>query len=528
MKCLSNKCNILPFLLTFICLASTALSITLNYPYKPFPSDDVLLSINGLTNNDLLAEHNESILNSPVHILTLLAIKHIVQLVGIHWFQTLLITAAFSLNVTAMLLGLTVHIATNRIFFSVVSTILFITSAWSQTYLHFYTYAPVAGLFMMASLYCFIRYYFHEPERGPLPTLTGFFLGLFFLSSSSAKLLAFILFMSYLIVIFKFSSPKKSNHWLYFLLAFAIPVLAFLPIYIEPLLIHLKTNIYAGNAALCFKKYGLYPTTPFFSFFYLLGIYSPVMCLFSVASLIISIHQWKWFKNIGNQGNLLIILVTILLFHVIILDILPYTKHGRAQFPLMPILLMTLAIIYANFPAGKKIGTWIFIAFMLISVPLEIAATVQTWKVRKTAPSALQALPDGTRIYFVEEDPHYQFVELWLGFDNIYIIKRSELPYIIKNRTTPIALIIGPTGLNSGKSILSCCILDDFYFTLPKEIGIHTSSVLTIPYYSYYPFFMMEEENSQYFFFNHMVPDSKAIQSHLKVYFWQLDPRQNM
>jgi hypothetical protein len=184
------------------------------------------------------------------------------------------------------------------------------------------------------------------------------------------------------------------------------------------------------------------------------------------------------------------------------------------------IALLAMALLYAALQMVKPSWKWVFPALVLIAVPLELSTDFHTWQARRTAPLQLQQLPAGTAFIVLNEDPHHEFITSWLNYDSMYTASKAELAQLIRTRTTPVALIAGPTGPNSGKSILKNCVMDDFYFVFPADVDIMPKSVQKLPYYAHYPLFMMEEETSQYFFFKHQIPRQNDPQSRLTVYFW--------
>lgn len=442
-------------------------------------------------------------------------------LFGLPWFQTFLVTSACCISGAALLLGLTVHRATNQLIFSVGAMLLFLASAWTQSYLHFYTYAPITVLFMMASLFCFTCLYLSTSGSSWLAIGAGIFAGLFFLSGSSAKLLAGILITTYILLIYKSSLPRKNTLCFQLAGTASIPIILFLPLYLGPLIVHLRTNVSAGNGIECLQKYGFLPTTPVPSFFYLLSVYSPALLVFFLASLVVCIMDWKKLLQMGNRSILMLSLLGMILTHTIVLDLLPFTKLGRTQFPLFVLVIIALSQLYAEFPYGKLIGERIFLLFIFIALPLELSASVHTWQARRATVSELNRLPANTSFFVLNEDPHHDFITNWLQYVRKYSIPQANIPLMVQSsKMQPVALIIGPTGPNSGKSVLRNSIMDDFYFSLPPNIGIIPQSVKKLPYYAHYPLFMMEEETSQCFFFRHQIPDYRSPESQLTVYFW--------
>jgi hypothetical protein len=512
-------------LLALTSLAALILLTFLNHPYRPFPTDEIWNYAALLQDEIWLTCNRDVVLNSPLHGYALLAVSQVAKLLQMHWFQTFLLTVTISLSGTALLLGLTVHAVTGRLGFAIGSLVLFIVSSWSQTYLHFYTNAPVAAFFMTFSCYCFTCYFLAESGRSWLVASAGLFAGLFFLSSSSSKLLAVILVGAYLLMILSSSIRKKGADCFRLLAAALLPVVALMPVYLKPLLSQLRTNISAGNGIDCLNKYGFLPKTPFFSFFHILGVHSPFLLLFLVFSMIMAVWQWRSILGLGRHGLLLLTLLGAVLLHAVVLDLLPFTKLGRTNFPLMPLAIIAIALLYAEFPAGRKLGHRIFGLFLFFAIPLEIYSAALTWQVRREAPAALERLPAGTDVVVLNEDPHHEFLATWLNYDSKQPVNLADLTQMVRRHTAPVALVIGPTGPNSGKSILQHSIMDDFYFALPRDLGTMPAEVIKLPYYAYYPPFMMEEENSQCFYFMHQVPSSTAPQSQLTVYFWPAESK---
>lgn len=376
---------------------------------------------------------------------------------------------------------------------------------------------------MMASIYCFTRFYLTTDGNSWLAAGSGLCAGLFFLSGSSAKLLAGMLITAYVTLIYSSSQPRKKVLCFQLIGTALIPIIGLLPLYIGALVFHLRTNVSAGNGIECLEKYGFLPTTPFPSFFYLLSVYSPVMLAFLGISLFICIWQWKKLRQLGNRGTLILSLFGLVIIHTVVLDLLPFTKLGRTQYPLIVLALIALSLLYADLPVGKRVGRWLFFVFLVIALPLELSASVHTRQVRREAPAELAQLPADTIFVTLNEDPHRGYITDWLTLDKMNIIHQASFSHSIQSLQStnrPVALIVGPTGPNSGKSTLENCHMDDFYFSLPQNIGRMPPAVIKLPYYAHYPLFMMEEETSQCFYFRHQVPDYRSKESQLTVYYW--------
>ncbi|WP_152609903.1 hypothetical protein [Geobacter sp. OR-1] len=472
------------------------------------------------------------LMNSPVHPASLYIVGQFMGLVGLDWFQAYLYLTVISLAGTAALLRLTVNLVTRELFYSTAAAVMFLASSWAQTYVHFYTYGPLSSLLMMASLYCFVKFFTGSQERRLPLCSAGFFAGLFFLSSSAAKLLSGILVSSYLVLIFRSQGKGKPVRMLLIVAAAALPVIILMPLYLKPLIEHLTTNIYAGNASLFLERYGFAPKTPFFSFFHLLRVYSPVMLIFMLVSIGATLVFWRRLKADGMAGLLLLTMMSIVIIHCVALDLLPFTKLGRAQFPLLPIAILFLTLLYSCLPVGEKIRKTAFCLFMIPLLISDTYASAQARHARRDAPARIDAMPAGTVYLVLDEDPHCQYLANWLGYGGRRLIRNigaADLPvtmYMIP-KSTPVALLLGPMGANSGKSILEHGMMDDFSYRLPEEIeAIPGRRSFSLPYYAHYPLFLMEEENCQYLYFNGKVPDEKIGRDRLTVYYWPPDNAQ--
>lgn len=509
-----------PLLIILWYLVSSSITILINYPYRPFPSDEFMSYSHVLTGFGWLRSDSEVLMNSPLHIYSLQPMRLLASILGLERLQTFLLTAALSINGIALLIGLTIYTATRRVLISAGAMLLFLVSAWPQSYLHFYTYAPLVGLYMMASMYFFTRYYIENSDNIWLVRMSGFFAGLFFLSSPSAKLTAVVLLASYILLIHSSKQKESQNLYFYLISSTLLPIIILLPQFLGPLAAHLNRNVTGGTGVECLQKYGFLPASPFFSYFHQLGVYSPVLLVFLLFALFVTLFKWKIILQQGRQGRLLLVLMGTIVLHSIVIDLLPFTKHGRAQFPLLPLSIVASFLLCAILPVARKTGTLLVIIFILIAVPLEISTSARTWQVRRTAPNRLAQLQKNTIFLVLKNDPHHEFIVDWLTGSNVHPVDPANIHNLIQSSARPVALIVGPTGPNSGKSILNGSLMDDFYFTMPPGISTIKPEVIKLPYYAYYPFFMLEEENSQCFFFRRQTPDYRSAESQLTVYFW--------
>lgn len=508
-----------PLLIALLSLAGMSLTFFLNFPYRPFPNDEYLTYSDVFLHADWLSSQSAILMNSPVHPYVLGAIRPLVELLGMHWSQTFLVTTVASLGGAAFFAGMTVHEATGRRLFAIGTALIFLVSAWGQAYVHCYTYGPLSALFLMASLYCFTRQFSGKCGTFRFPAAAGFLCALFLLGASSAKLLAGIVMGAYILLAWQWGREGRTRRIAWLVGAFLVPLLVLMPVYLFPLLRHLQVNLYEGNFTDCIDKYGFRPTPPVPSFAWLLGVYSPASLAFILSALAVVAVKWRRVLAAGPPGRLVVALMAIVVLHTVAIDILPFTILGRGHFPVFCLAIVGFSILCAEFPVDGQVGKWIFIIFLIVTVPLEVRASVRIREARRAAPESLERLPAGTKFYVMQEDPFQEYIAIWLG--NVRLIRMADLPGLVNSsRPGHVALLIGPTGINSGKTILQESILDDFHFELPREVAAIPHEELKLPYYAYLPVFMMEEENSQCFYFRHQVPDNDDPRSGLTVEIW--------
>lgn len=511
-------------LLFLLCIVYAGMAFYCSYPYRPFPTDE-LWGYDSALNFNWWQSGSPMLLNAPAHPASLYLVGQLVMSLNLDWLQTYLAMTVLSLAGAAAFLGLAVHTITRDALYTVATAILFLFSAWSQTYLHFYTYAPLSACFMAAALYCFTKYYVEDHQSRWYPLGSGFLIALFFTSSSSAKLLAGILFCAFFLLIFRSVVKEKKVHLALFTAGTTIPLIALMPLYLKPLYQHVTENISSCHGIDFFKKYGYEPTIPFFSYFHLLKVYSPVMFVFLLCSMVLIMLKWQALKR-TRVGMLVLILLGAVISHSLILDLLPVTKLGRTQFPLIGLSIVALGLFYATFPWGAKRGKKLFLVAIIAAVLSDGYTSIQTWRSRRELPAKIASLPSRTVYFVIDEDPHGIYLQDWLGYGKkigIYNLRLAELQAAMQTipRSIPVAILVGPTGSWSGRSILSSGLLDDFHFALPPAIAAPTTyEAIRLPYYAFYPPFLMEEENCQCFYFRDQMLKETSGRDSITMYYW--------
>jgi len=243
---------------------------------------------------------------------------------------------------------------------------------------------------------------------------------------------------------------------------------------------------------------------PLFSFFYILGTYNPILLIYFfvvfimlIAVAIIKKRMLKERAVFSPQDKMLFSLIAIIWLHSFIIDIVPCTKLGRAHFVIYPIFIIA-AVSMFYFLASRLSHRFRKYMYAL-SIPLfsliifvNIRLCSELIRVKQYTPRYLSSHFPMTPLYILEEDVHGNAIMDWLEDFHIQKIKKSELDSVLLNNKRG-CLIIGPTGIGSGLSILSDRSSNDFFIenlnTHPILRGLRR---VTLPYFVYFPSFVLE------------------------------------
>ncbi len=518
--------------------------LNLAWPYRPFPYDDILTF------------HKGEVAHLPLFIFSLEFFKFLLSAFSNDEISYLLVHGIVSNSLSLFLLSAIVCRLTQNMALVVLSILLYGTSAWPANYYFMASYTPWATMLSLLIFLLIIEAYLrynhsitashHTREKytpvhrfltkryEPFLILAAIVCILYFLSSSSALLMIIfqILLMGYLFSQSSFISAlknvklKHAKAALAILSLFAILYLAIFDNHTLSLLSHWYHNIYTSHYTDALAKLGYVPEPPFFSLFHIAYTYNPFLSiLFVVVSgITLFFLAFKYYKKSPFSAfeKVLMSLIVVIYAHSIAIDILPFTKLARTHFVVYPLIIIVFLVSFYYLMSQlehhlRRIKPYLIVfalgacAFIIM---LNIAFSKEMIYVRKYTADYLTSLPAETQFYMLSQDIHADSIKYWLGLP---IKKIDRISQINDNKHSGfIAIIIGPHGKDSGKSILRHSTFDDFILTdVVKPKGVKE---VKLPYYAYFPSFLFEEEISQALFFAGKTPDYKADNMQITVW----------
>ena len=487
----------------------------LAFPYRPFPADD-LNFLDPRTLNSFLSAHN------PVFIASIKFFSFIWTLFSANQMSSLLMQAVFFNTLSLLFLSIIIFRITDKISASIIGMILYATSAWPTTYYFMASYAPLASMLNLLVILLIAEAYLRDNIKFLIPA--GLFSALFFLSTPSAPVMI-VLHILMIFYFFLFPPFKKLLTALFFYLTviflIAVPHL----IYSD----HVIIGHWLGNQGMnshyqdALNLFGYAPKSPFFSFFHIGGNYAPAIFIFFVIfSFLFLIVRKKY----NSQEKVISMFFAAVYFHSFLIDLLPFTKLGRTNFPAYPLVIIALVIAgnylinyLLNLNKLKKFYLYSFIVFFFaLAILSNINYCWATINARKHPGDYLSDLALRADLYLFKNDIHAEAIKTWL---NVNIKEIDALEQIKTPPGREVALIIGPHGSGSGKSLVRHSTAPDFILdenVIKKPIG---AEEIKIPYYMYLPPFLFEEEVSQALYFSGKSPYYKADNMKLTIWLWE-------
>lgn len=245
-----------------------------------------------------------------------------------------------------------------------------------------------------------------------------------------------------------------------------------------------------------------------------------------VSGITLFILTFKYYRksSFSASERVLLSLIVVIYAHSITIDILPFTKLARTHFVVYPLIIIVFVVSF-HYLMSRLEGHlkrtksyliafgWGACAFIIMS---NIAFSKEMIYTRKYTADYLTSLPAETRFYMLGRDNHKYYITTWLGLP---VKKIDRIDQINDNKhadNSLVAIIIGPHGENSGRSILRHSVLADFKLT--NIVKPKVAKELKLPYYAYFPSFLFEEEISQALFFAGETPDYKADNMQITVW----------
>ncbi len=536
----TKKQHFLLVLLAMV-LINACLFWLLALPYRFVPSDDLsyyqYLQSKALDVITSLSEHQ-----NPCYFLYLLGCSQVWSLFSNAPENALIFSCLLANTLAIVSIMLASRRLTDNTAWAVSAGALYMTSAWTNNYYYFFSYAPLpAALLVLAFSLILKTAYFGPSAKGQArlwSATSGAVLGMTFWVAPAA-ILPIALLLPVIVLVHRQHWVKRGLALFYWQVAgFGLAFAPFAVLSWRPYLGHILENIHTYHYEEAYAKFSYVPKAPSFSFIRILSEYSPLQAgLALILTLMLGIAfikpnrttdhheitQRPWLQPSLRLG---LLLFAICLLHALAIDLLPTTKLGRTHFQILPFFILLLVTTPSSLlpglssSKGRKVVTFCYGAVLTAAVVLAAMKSLETRAVRTKVPEYLSRNTSLQHIYFLKEDPHANYIAQWLRDKRVIPIAANTISQVMREDTgkgDKAILLIGPTGMQSGNSILEHSVMADFNLTLPLSIR---ERLTFLPYYSFYPPFLFEEEISMALYFAGKTPAYSANDSSIKVLSW--------
>jgi hypothetical protein len=520
------------WLLLVLALAYAIAWVALASPFRTFPSDDTRFWPH-MTQGSLLHVQTGY---EPV---TELSMRAFYQMAQCFWkpTQTLMVAFVEFCYLGVMLaMGLVVRRLTGEWLTALGAVLLFAVSAWPVTYVFFISYTPLAALCTWAG-WCFLLYLPAKPLAGKMLAVLSAVAATACVGTSAAGTIA-VLGLGWLALgLWWFGTPRANNsesalresqaaasasrqvssrqgarNWL-LALWFFIPLLLGLGwlalVFGKDYHAHVAENIATEHYKAATAKFGSVPKVPFFSGLWVLSNYSLILAAAFVAgtlALLVSVVRSGLNVRSGapdKSRRMLLLIASALWLEAIAIDLLPTTKLGRAHFVWFPgvCVFLALCVRWLICQVAAR-GRWLVLGLAIVlaggAAAEGISRSATVCASRLALPRNLEARHPVTQtVLLLDRDPHAMFMAKWLAQWQIGAVTLENLVKAAQSgqlNDPHLVLLVGPTGDQSGNSILMHGCLPDFPLPvdeLARQTGAHAER---FPYYAYVPAFCLEEE----------------------------------
>lgn len=458
-------------------------------PYLLFPSDDTTYSATPWSS---LWHPNPK----PVYLGSVNIAKAVVSLFGGNALTGILLQSVVANSLILLVVGLCLTRLGVQRWIVGASLMIMATSPWMQVYHVMAGYAPTGALTFLLMIYAMLQYQLCESEMRTRWWLfaAGFASTLFLLSSSSAPLLIGLVGLS---LLFIEGVQNRFRNGLASWVLFGLPaLLAVIPYSIIVPLDWFQQNVDSVHYVDIARKMGWRPKPPSFLPVRTLYLYVPVVMLslpIMGAFLVWRFPKLNWAPA---RRQCLVWLWLFLAVFFGLQELLPFTKMGRMQYAVFGIAVMLLGLsIQVLYEYRARWGWGALILVAGLSVGWGVRESVDLQMQRQSLPRALRNEFKGYKFLVMRPDPHYWRLAGWLDPFGIAVIESVfHFKEIMRKSGEKMALIVGPTGRNSGFSILNHCSWDDFNLDLEPVAQRQGLRLKRFPYYSGSPYLMPEEE----------------------------------
>lgn len=535
--------------LVIIALVAGKIWLRLASPYLPFPSDDKSWY---LLFNDYFGSLQSQ---RPVFHLLLYGLK---QLCSTCPDGRILITVMALSNATiAVIVGLLSFRITGSIVVAFISAVIYTTSAWPANFYFLASYVVFAAVFAMLALLFLVEASLSEKDqRKKYLLVAGFLMGLYFWSSTSSPVLVALFFGAVVVFIgdtqigngqavrgrfrdvaIKIYGRLFNRNVITYGMAMAASFGLFAFSAIPRLYTEVTLNMYSTTYHIVRAQaiLGAAPEKQLFSFYKIYYEYSPyLVSLFILALLLILAMYFRLgMKNVSEKTkHVFVMLASLVALYVLLIDVLPFQTIGRYQFVIYPITIVVICGVsyyLLNLLVARRARIYavsslsLLLALVLVS---NVSKSSSTLEARKTIVNTITQYSGDLDIYILNEDPHRHHIvralnspELTVSVEKvdfskfIEVVKKAKVKERSGKLTHRPALLLGPRGKDSGKSIIQHCTYPDYY---PERLAgfpqLEKEAKKKIPmlYYAYYPTFLMEEEVCQGLYFEGKTPVHKS------------------
>lgn len=409
------------------------------------------------------------------------------------------------------------------------------TSAWTNAYYFLFSYTPLPTALMFGAFTASVtaaRAWSRSPSRArAFSALAGALLGASFWSSPSAAPLVALLGCATLAL----HAPRELRRGGVLLAwqsaGFALVFAPLVRLSLEAYLDHVANNIDTSHYADALARFGHVPRAPFGTLARVLATHAPIeAALAAVATVGIAIALLRRSNRASSNESLDVasalrvcaVAAAVCVLHAAAIDALPTTKLGRTHFHVYPLVVLVLTVGARAAIDALSLRRFFAIAHgaaLALTVALSLWATSARRARRFSVPSHLAAM-GGARVYVLRDDPHREFLSTWLDDRHAVTVEASTLDAMISSqraRGERGALVVGPTGEGSGRSVMQHGTLRDFRPRLPSSLG---GASMTVGYYGFDPAFLMEEEICEALLFTRRMPRVGSPSTRLRVFVW--------
>ncbi|HOX22048.1 MAG TPA: hypothetical protein PLL10_01180 [Elusimicrobiales bacterium] len=471
-------------------LAAVSLGFSLFYalPYRFFPAYDMAVYEFAKTASlsDLL--HSAS----PVHAVYLAVCLKIWGVFSSDGASALAFAASLANAVSVFLCGTAACLLTSNRFCALFASAIYACSAWPLHYLFSYSCAPLAAVFVLATMTLLIKGRAGQTSIWWLAS-AGVVAGLSFWTAPFGPL--FLVASAFFAVCLCWPADRDNIIALAsFLFAALIGVLVFWPVSAQTLMQVLRGNFSDPRYAAALDKLGHLPSAHML-FLRTLWVYSPWLALgIATAFLLRAVPLLKptpALDRLWGGNTILSSLLGWLLFVMLAFEFLPFSATAKVQFPAYGVALLT--VVLSAFAAeglfdGKAAEVYRKLKWPALALVCfgGLFGAADNRLSRRFAPDYFASLMSKAPVVVLAEDPHRAALSAWLSGVNIKILPADSLASAaVAAGNDGLYLLLGPAGAGSGLSATGGCVLEDFSPALESVRGLLAASpVFALPYYA--------------------------------------------